>query len=546
MQSPLPALTLVSARPSRRSLAIGAAALLALAITAPDAFAQANVNPPTKLTYQGFLTSVSGVPLGNTSPENKTVVFRIYDAATGGNLKWASRQTVTFDKGYFSVLLGEGDADPSNATLFNEGNLTGVFTDGDSVANRHLEIVVDGTSIAPRLQFLTSPYAFLARRAKEVDASAVTTGVLATDRIPSLDTAKITSGALATDRIPSLDAAKITTGTLSVDRIPSMNASKINAGTLDDARLSGNVAKLGSAQTFTAINTFNEVIRVNGSKVINFGYDVANREGSAGQIGYGTHSGGSSSATASLDIVGAGTSGGSRRVTMWAEGGFKVNGGMTVSGDVSSSTYRATSALYTGAAGGEEAKIYRDADTIFVGGNSLWHDQASANYHWATYNGDNNWDFASDKRLKRNIVDAEPVLDSLLKVRFRRFNWKTQPEGGKAEFGVVAQELEPIFPDLVDEVKFPDQAEKMKTVGYTSFGTIAAKAIQELKAQTDKEFSRLHAEIEALKVENKDLRTKVQARAEAGEAANDLAVLRKELESLRATVAELRPLRASR
>lgn len=545
MQSPLPALTLVSARSSRPSLAIGAAALLALAITAPDAFAQANVNPPTKLTYQGFLTSVSGVPLGNTSPENKTVVFRIYDAATGGSIKWASRQTVTFDKGYFSVLLGEGDADPANPTLFNEGNLTAVFTDGDSVANRHLEIVVDGTSIAPRLQFLTSPYAFLARRAKEVDASAVTTGVLATDRIPSLDTAKITSGALATDRIPSLDAGKITTGTLSVDRIPSLNANKINAGTLDDARLSANVAKLASAQTFTAINTFNESIRINGSKVINFGYDVPNREVSAGQIGYGTHSGGSTAANASLDIVGAGTTG-SRKISLWAEGGITLAGGINASGNSSANTYRATSALYTGTAGGEEAKIYRDADTIFVGGNSLWHDQSAANYHWATYNGDNNWDFASDKRLKRNIVDAEPMLESLLKVRFRRFNWKTQPEGGKAEFGVVAQELEPIFPDLVDEVKFPDQEEKMKTVGYTSFGTIAAKAIQELKAQTDKEFSRLHAEIEALKVENKELRTKVQARADAGDAANDLAALRKEMESLRATVAELRPLRASR
>lgn len=45
-------------------------------------------------------------------------------------------------------------------------------------------------------------------------ASAITSGVLADARIPTLDAAKIGTGTFVAARIPSLDASKITTGTL--------------------------------------------------------------------------------------------------------------------------------------------------------------------------------------------------------------------------------------------------------------------------------------------------------------------------------------------
>ena len=68
-------------------------------------------------------------------------------------------------------------------------------------------------------------------------ASDITSGTLATARIPSLAASKITSGTFADARIPSLGASKITSGTFADARIPSLAASKITSGTFADARI---------------------------------------------------------------------------------------------------------------------------------------------------------------------------------------------------------------------------------------------------------------------------------------------------------------------
>lgn len=140
--------------------ALIALALLAALSTVP-ALRAADANPPGKMTFQGFLTDASSppVPLGNVSPVNKEVIFRIYDNAAEGTVKWAESQIVTVDKGHFSVLLGEGSSvsgDP-HAT-----DLSGVFVGADA-SDRWLGITVDGAEITPRIQFFAAPYAQLAR-----------------------------------------------------------------------------------------------------------------------------------------------------------------------------------------------------------------------------------------------------------------------------------------------------------------------------------------------------------------------------------------------
>ncbi|MEI6340651.1 MAG: tail fiber domain-containing protein [Verrucomicrobiota bacterium] len=149
---------------NRLSSSLLGAFCASLLLLPSDRLAAQNVRPPTQLTYQGFLTDGNGQPFGNTTPVNKTVVFRIYDALTGGNLKWSSQQVVTVDRGYFSVLLGQGSAfgsEPFNA------DLTGIFT-GNGASDRYLELTADGTVIAPRLRFFPSPYAMLATSATEL------------------------------------------------------------------------------------------------------------------------------------------------------------------------------------------------------------------------------------------------------------------------------------------------------------------------------------------------------------------------------------------
>src|SRR5689334_16372668 len=102
------------------SLVLAALCVVLFQLSTPEAHAQANSSPPTKLTYQGFLTDAAGVPLGDTTPINTNIIFRIYNAITTGTNKWTEQQTVTIDKGHFSVLLGEGSpylSEPSSASL---------------------------------------------------------------------------------------------------------------------------------------------------------------------------------------------------------------------------------------------------------------------------------------------------------------------------------------------------------------------------------------------------------------------------------------------
>lgn len=138
----------------------------------------ATSTPPDRMTYQGYLVDNGGLPLGNSSPKNYDVLFGIYAAETGGTSLWEEKQTVTVDKGYFSVLLGEGAATPGKQSLPQ------VFAIGSGVSDRFVELAVTlspGQSpliIKPRLRLLTSPYAFLAQNA--LTATTATTAGSAT------------------------------------------------------------------------------------------------------------------------------------------------------------------------------------------------------------------------------------------------------------------------------------------------------------------------------------------------------------------------------
>jgi microcystin-dependent protein len=125
----------------------------------------ANGFPPNLMTYQGYLVDANGNPLAPSNPINFTVIFRIYATSTGGNALWAESQTVTVDKGNFSVVLGEGGAQGSEP----RSALSTVFT-SSTASDLYIGITVNGLSggnseILPRLRLLTSPYSFLARAA---------------------------------------------------------------------------------------------------------------------------------------------------------------------------------------------------------------------------------------------------------------------------------------------------------------------------------------------------------------------------------------------
>jgi hypothetical protein len=93
----------------------------------------------------------------------------------------------------------------------------------------------------------------------------------------------------------------------------------------------------------------------------------------------------------------------------------------------------------------------------------------------------NSYGAISDIKLKENIEDATPKLADLMKVKIRSYNLKATPD--HKQIGVIAQELEEVFPSLVEESETPDKSERIKTVKYSVFVPMLIKAIQELNAK---------------------------------------------------------------
>ena len=102
------------------------------------------------------------------------------------------------------------------------------------------------------------------------------------------------------------------------------------------------------------------------------------------------------------------------------------------------------------------------------------------------YNRNNSYESMSDSRLKENIVDSAPKLEDLLKVRV--VNYKLKGSDPTKYIGVLAQELEELFPNLVTELEpSPKDIQdgntiKYKAVNYSSFDVILIKALQEQNA----------------------------------------------------------------
>ncbi len=95
----------------------------------------------------------------------------------------------------------------------------------------------------------------------------------------------------------------------------------------------------------------------------------------------------------------------------------------------------------------------------------------------------------SDIRLKENVTEHCPELQNILSIKTRQWDWKDK-EKGSGE-GVVAQELEGIYPDLV----FEDNDGMLNVKDFGPMTTRLIKAIQELSTQVNE----LKAEVAALK-----------------------------------------------
>jgi hypothetical protein len=84
----------------------------------------------------------------------------------------------------------------------------------------------------------------------------------------------------------------------------------------------------------------------------------------------------------------------------------------------------------------------------------------------------------SDVRLKENIQDLDTGLDAIMALRPRKYDWKPESGNtGKNVRGFIAQEVEVIFPDLIDESEI--EGETTYKSLRQDFIPILVKAIQE-------------------------------------------------------------------
>lgn len=90
-------------------------------------------------------------------------------------------------------------------------------------------------------------------------------------------------------------------------------------------------------------------------------------------------------------------------------------------------------------------------------------------------NTNNSYGAISDEILKENIADASPKLEKLKQVQIKTFNLI---DHDLKQIGVIAQDLENVFPSLVK-----DNDDGYKTVKYSVFVPILIKAMQELEQQ---------------------------------------------------------------
>jgi hypothetical protein len=558
-----------------RGVVRGALGWLLLLACLSGSDTRAASSPPDRMTYQGFLVNDNGSPLAPTTPINYPVIFRIFSEAEGGELKWSEQQIVTVDKGNFSVVLGEGtevSGEPHGplSQVFMDNTASDRFIGITVTVNNNPMVLL------PRLRLLPAPYAFLASQAVQLVNPSSGTPFMSLNgseaTIPGNarfgnEVFWSTGAYLRNDQGGSIELGNsLSTGLMPyIDfSFGSGSAQDYNVRLINDAnqRLSllGGRLSFGSGLANTKIALYESGINsyglgIQGSQfrlhldttTARFSFLASPAATAELMTIRGTGNVGINSANPGhkLEVKGGAevawfessgenayirvsdntgfnnrvefASRGNGRAAIWSNGdhlnvlqnGRVGIGTTTPTHPLNIRTPDMAQARIRIEQGANISEFGRVEQYAFVLLNNSLHTAAN---RWAAYDGDSNWDFHSDRKLKKDIEDAEPMLERALQVQVRRYRWKEDKAEAKHKLGVIAQEVQALFPDLVTEMQDVNNSkETLLTVGYGDFGVIAIKAIQELNAKVESRDAR----IEALEREVTALKKQVAANVES-------------------------------
>ena len=93
-----------------------------------------------------------------------------------------------------------------------------------------------------------------------------------------------------------------------------------------------------------------------------------------------------------------------------------------------------------------------------------------------------NYTPVSDQRLKKDINSLEPVLEDVMQLKTYTYHLLDNTETDQLSYGLMAQEVQDIFPDAVSTIDGND-GKTYFALNYNNFNVIAIKAIQEQQAK---------------------------------------------------------------
>lgn len=122
----------------------------------------------------------------------------------------------------------------------------------------------------------------------------------------------------------------------------------------------------------------------------------------------------------------------------------------------------------------------------------------STKFLWAMGSGDFHADgnvvaystSVSDKKFKDDVQPITGALDTVDALQGVTFTWNTGSREGKRDYGLIAQEVEKVLPELVHETALPlitddDKDTLYKTIDYDKLVAVLIEAVSELRAEVE-------------------------------------------------------------
>jgi len=441
---------------------------------------------PRLINYQGVLTDAAGAPVNGA----RSIQFALFETETGGTAFWSETHSVDVADGLFNVILGSVTV--MDSTAFEP----------DSV---YLEITVgeDGP-MTPRQRLVSVMSAFYADHADHADDTDRLNGYTAGAFVRTINAVAPAEGEVTLvggENVTVTPDAENHTVTISAegggttgDNLGNHSATRniklndhwlSNDGGDEGIQIdnSGNVSMPGN---FITHGNFNAVGSIQSNSTITAISSINSNGFIRTGIPASTYESGDIVSTDDLladdDIIAGDrvTSGGNMICgnNMGIENHLGVNmgGGYSTSYalQVSGSTYSTVDIISGG-------KLISGGHCgINFGGTSVTYALRVAGDAYST----GSWT-SSDLNLKKNIADAAGPAAKLFQLRGVSYEWKREENPDReftagVQYGLIAQELEKVFPEMV---KTDENGEK--AVAYYQLIPLLLEAVKKQQEQID-------------------------------------------------------------